>query len=208
MKSCGHCEKSFRPIQPHQAYCSQTCKARARERRKRVARRSRQVVERLAVVNASPPPVAIECRACSEPFFPTHGTHIFCDPKCRRMYSIYPEQKALHRCEMCGLESLVSRRRPRCVLGCLPEQARPAYLDARPVYFIQAGFHGPIKIGVAHDIEQRMASLQTAHWQKLRLLGTTPGGFALERDLHRKFAEQRLNGEWFDLSPADLPLAA
>lgn len=65
------------------------------------------------------------------------------------------------------------------------------------VYFIRAGARGPIKIGLAVDVGQRMRSLQTASPTLLELIGAIPGGLKLEKAIHRRLAEFRLHGEWF-----------
>lgn len=68
-------------------------------------------------------------------------------------------------------------------------------------YFIQAG-DGPVKIGSTHgDPNRRLKELQTGSSEPLRLLGTLDGA-EWERELHERFAEWRLHGEWFD---ADAP---
>lgn len=68
---------------------------------------------------------------------------------------------------------------------------------ASTVYFVQAGKEGPIKIGVARDVQQRIGSLQTANHEKLSLIATVDGGRDTEEKLHRHFAGHRLQGEWF-----------
>lgn len=70
------------------------------------------------------------------------------------------------------------------------------------VYFVQAGDAGPIKIGTTDDLRTRVAALQTAHYEELRLLGTIPGGPAIERVWHGRFGEERIRGEWFRPSVA------
>lgn len=68
------------------------------------------------------------------------------------------------------------------------------------VYFIQAGENGPIKIGYSNEPWGRLATLQTAHYEKLRLLGVTTGDVDSERALHKRFAPFRLEGEWFSFA--------
>src|SRR5688572_16958214 len=71
-----------------------------------------------------------------------------------------------------------------------------------PVYFIQVGDDGPVKIGQSADPIARLASLQTAHYEQLHLRG-----LALEQsedDLHQRFAGHALNGEWFSPHPVIL----
>ena len=65
------------------------------------------------------------------------------------------------------------------------------------VYFVQAGEGGPIKIGWSQDVAQRIAGLQTAQAEPLRLLGTLPGTRLDEARVHRVLDHHRLRGEWF-----------
>lgn len=70
------------------------------------------------------------------------------------------------------------------------------------VYFIQVGESGPIKIGYTRtDPTKRLSELQTGNPYKLRLLLVLEGGFDLEHALHEKFADLRLEGEWFRNDP-------
>lgn len=74
------------------------------------------------------------------------------------------------------------------------------------VYFIQGGKDGPVKIGVAEDIADRLAGLQTGHWCELSVIRTLEGGPLLERWLHRFYGSLRLRGEWFRYSPCMLTI--
>jgi hypothetical protein len=65
------------------------------------------------------------------------------------------------------------------------------------VYMIQVGEHGPVKIGWTDDVERRLSGLQTANHERLRVIRLFEGGPAEERMLHKQFASQRLEGEWF-----------
>jgi hypothetical protein len=69
------------------------------------------------------------------------------------------------------------------------------------VYFIEAVGAGRIKIGHARDPQARLRELQTGSAYTLRLMAMVPGGMALERALHRRFADLRLAGEWFHATP-------
>ena len=70
------------------------------------------------------------------------------------------------------------------------------------VYFIQAGGKGgPIKIGIAVDCTQRLASLQTANAEELRLLCITTGGRRIEEAYHARFKKHLVRGEWFKPHP-------
>lgn len=68
------------------------------------------------------------------------------------------------------------------------------------VYFIQAG-QGPIKIGVATNINKRLSMLQVGNHEPLSVLATVQGGINLETKLHWKFHKHRVRGEWFEPHP-------
>lgn len=75
------------------------------------------------------------------------------------------------------------------------------------VYFIQQGEDGPVKIGYTTSIQNRLASLQTGSPYELKLLGFYEGTIEQEKTLHQLFAEERINGEWFDPTPELLATA-
>lgn len=75
-----------------------------------------------------------------------------------------------------------------------------------PVYFIQAGERGPIKIGFSKDTDKRLAGLQAGHHECLRVLRTVEGGAGVEKWLHRRFAHGWLRGEWFIFDDAMLEI--
>jgi Meiotically up-regulated gene 113 len=75
------------------------------------------------------------------------------------------------------------------------------------VYFIYNQDSNAIKIGWARNVQTRLAELQTASPIKLKLLKTiqleTPTeAQSLEKQLHRHFAQLRIQGEWFQADPA------
>ncbi len=73
------------------------------------------------------------------------------------------------------------------------------------IYFIQDEASLAIKIGFTNgDPEERLKTLQTGCPGKLWLIHTTPGDQAFEKDLHDRFAQARVNGEWFRPVPAIL----
>lgn len=73
------------------------------------------------------------------------------------------------------------------------------------IYFIQAGgSDGPIKIGVSNAPHLRLAELQTGMPNELVLLATRHGNNRAEKELHQRFAADRIRGEWFRPSAAVL----
>lgn len=70
------------------------------------------------------------------------------------------------------------------------------------VYFIRAGNRGAIKIGVAVDVERRIAELQTGNAFKLNVIAklkcrNEQEAYEKERKFHKFFKSQRIRGEWF-----------
>ncbi len=66
------------------------------------------------------------------------------------------------------------------------------------VYFIQEKTTLSIKIGSSVKPTNRLKSLKTANPNGLDLIGIIPGDADVEREFHKRFAEHRLEGEWFD----------
>src|SRR5258705_9513139 len=60
----------------------------------------------------------------------------------------------------------------------------------------------PIKIGFAKSVPNRMRALLVGFPYEIKLLAVIRGDRALERELHARFAQWRLSGEWFDRTPA------
>lgn len=67
------------------------------------------------------------------------------------------------------------------------------------VYFIESAKTHRVKIGVARDPLARLASLQSANPETLRLVGVIPTDQprAVEKRLHWFFEAEFLRGEWF-----------
>ena len=68
------------------------------------------------------------------------------------------------------------------------------------IYFVQQDVTWAVKIGFTADmdtLEKRIRALQTASPYQLRLVHVWEGDALREHLLHRRFAAQRLMGEWF-----------
>jgi hypothetical protein len=63
------------------------------------------------------------------------------------------------------------------------------------IYFARAG--NKVKIGISKNPNQRLCGIKTGSSSKVRIYYVTPGDAQKERDLHKLFAEYRVNGEWF-----------
>ncbi len=71
------------------------------------------------------------------------------------------------------------------------------------IYFIQRGPDGPVKIGRAVDVQQRLRTLQTSSPEPLRLLLVIAGSSEREREVHTALVGSRMSGrcEWFHPTP-------
>lgn len=89
------------------------------------------------------------------------------------------------------------------------KNARSATLAeaARRHVYVIGSAGPPIKIGIASDVRRRLGELQTSYPYTLRVYYAAAAFGALarnvERECHRRLAEYRLNGEWFDYDPYD-----
>lgn len=70
------------------------------------------------------------------------------------------------------------------------------------VYFIRREDNvGPVKIGTTANPCKRLSGIQTGNPYKLKIIKTIKGGKNLERTLHNKFEQFRMEGEWFIPNP-------
>lgn len=70
------------------------------------------------------------------------------------------------------------------------------------VYFIKpVGANGPIKIGVSHHPKARLGQFCAWSPVPLELVLAIPGSMALERRIHRHFADAHSHREWFHATP-------
>jgi hypothetical protein len=90
----------------------------------------------------------------------------------------------------------VNLARVQSVYEAWSADRRPDYM----VYFV-GWSGGPVKIGVARDVRQRLCDLQAACPYKLEVWAAVAGSYGLERDYHMRFATYRLHGEWFERVP-------
>ncbi|WP_186001595.1 GIY-YIG nuclease family protein [Streptomyces sp. IB201691-2A2] len=71
------------------------------------------------------------------------------------------------------------------------------------VYLIGSPDSALVKIGWTDNPKRRLRNLQTGSPVPLHLLALFEfeGGSIVEAELHRRFADKRRHGEWFDLGP-------
>ena len=76
------------------------------------------------------------------------------------------------------------------------------------VYFIQVEGTDEVKIGEG-NVAERLATFQTAHGKKLKIIRTAEGGRSVERWLHRFYEREKIRGECYhfreDMMTLDIP---
>lgn len=65
------------------------------------------------------------------------------------------------------------------------------------IYFIQVESDGPIKVGFSTNPGNRLIQLQASHYERLHLIGLTPGSRFDEEKLHVKLERFALSREWY-----------
>jgi hypothetical protein len=76
------------------------------------------------------------------------------------------------------------------------------------VYFIRCTATKLVKIGFAKNVADRLANLQCGSAAELLLEMTIPArSVDDERAFHKRFAGNRVRGEWFNLTPGDVRAA-
>lgn len=88
---------------------------------------------------------------------------------------------------------------PEVALKTIRKELR--HIAKVPVYFAQAERTSEIKIGFSTNVDNRMYQLSNQRWTNVTLLGWIPGGPKVEREMHQKFAEFSIGGEWFSPAP-------
>jgi hypothetical protein len=68
------------------------------------------------------------------------------------------------------------------------------------VYFITCRQANAVKIGNSLDPHARLSEMQTGCPHELRLEGMVAGEYAVENDLHARFADAHIRREWFALT--------
>ena len=118
-----------------------------------------------------------------------------------------------HRFVMSRIRELVEMERETvlCRRGIDPyryrqqEQRKPLVpreqIGFRPllnsVYFAQDVASGDIKIGTSKNVRGRVSKLCIETRRSLVVLATVHGSYQTEREMHQRFANARIRGEWF-----------
>lgn len=71
----------------------------------------------------------------------------------------------------------------------------------RYIYFIENLFNSEIKLGVSSDIDTRLKQISSDIKSPVKLIKLINGDEQKEKELHKRFSNDRVHGEWF--KPSD-----
>jgi hypothetical protein len=69
------------------------------------------------------------------------------------------------------------------------------------IYFVESSEGLRIKIGTTIRLSQRIKQLRSQYGEGLKVVAVTEGSFVEEARLHARFADLRIEGEWFVAHP-------
>jgi hypothetical protein len=80
------------------------------------------------------------------------------------------------------------------------------YTAAKGAIYIVKSDSGLTKIGISNLIQDRINSLKAQNSDQLSLVCyfETPQSSSLESKIHKKYADARQHGEWFDLTQSEV----
>ncbi len=122
---------------------------------------------------------------------------------CEHAFECTEDRVSAAHCDVCGRllarSDVYGREAPHDVTRPIVDDG--AWYGPPPVVYFARASDGRIKIGTSRTPSKRRNSLASDSGMDVRILATTPGSYARERELHAQFAAHRLRGEWFAPAP-------
>ena len=128
------------------------------------------------------------CVICGQQFVSSRFAQVVCSPLCQ---DTFDNTKCLFDTELQALADMYRRREKNV------SRTDPDWDMESGVYFVSAGCDGPIKIGYAKNVSKRIQRMQVDCPYELVIMAVLKGGRGLEKEIHRRFATCRIQGEWF-----------
>jgi hypothetical protein len=116
-------------------------------------------------------------------------------------------------CKSCAKEYCKKRRSAIKAKGLVRSQKTTSFMAGAvtgTIYVIGPDIPStPYKIGITSgsDTRKRKSALQTAHWMELKEVWKSnvfDRADLIEKKLHKHFEKQRVRGEWFNITKADI----
>lgn len=78
-----------------------------------------------------------------------------------------------------------------------PSKRRRRVVEQATIYVMQLVL-GPIKVGITGDVKNRLQNLRNSQPYMVACIGTIPGSYDLEAEIHTALASDNIGGEWFE----------
>ena len=123
----------------------------------------------------------------------------YCSVECKQHY----KNKRYYAAHSDDIRARMKRNRRRARMSVAPNSPSAGY-----VYLVRCA--DLYKIGATKNAVQRIARFETAYPHDLKTIRVTlvADMKRVESELHKRFAQKRVKGEWFDLTASDLRVIA
>lgn len=205
---CPQCNNFFETEIETKLYCSIPCAKRARKKRQR---------EKLK---------EFRCSGCENLFTANTGSTVkkFC-PKCKPEYRKYkPKQELV--CPTC-LKTFILKYKGQeyCTRECRPKKEAPAgqcprcsksfrsrgnkqYCSKKcssgpqsTIYFFLGRETKKLKVGVTNYLDNRVSATRRGNFDEVDVLGTIPGDYNREQEIHAGLEPYRSHYEFYNYTP-------
>lgn len=152
------------------------------------------------------------CAKCGGEFQNPYPTAEYCSDKCRwraKKKRRASKNQNKYVCSHCDKEFWRSKDRGHVYKFCSKDCAAAAKAKGAPgtftrIYFILCLLTQRIKIGISDTVEYRFNQLRAANGDDIQLLGTVPGGFEQEQEIHRELEAYHVHHEFFDFTAPEV----
>lgn len=153
--------------------------------------------------------VCTQCRGGFETIYPTKK---YCSGQCERNSKRSRRRKKHDKqflCEQCGKEFWRSKDMGHAYKFCSKSCSAFARVSKAPgtytrLYFILCVLTQRVKIGISDGVDYRFTQLRAQNADELRMLGTIPGSFKLEQDIHKELSAHHVHHEFFDFTAPEV----
>ena len=207
---CPQCENSFETEIENKLYCSASCAKRARKKRQREKLKQFRCVacEKLFTANqgSTVKKYCPECKPkykwrkikpevrcinaeCQKVFIPSHNKQVYCSRQCRPK-KVVPERQ----CPRCFKLFQSRTNKQYCSKKCSsgPQST---------IYFFLGRETKKLKVGVTDFLDNRLSATRRGNFDEVEVLGTIPGDYNREQEIHAELEPYRSHYEFYNYTP-------
>ena len=205
---CPHCNNSFETEIKDKKYCSVACRKRAIKKRERERPKEFRCVgcSKLFISNQGttvkkycpeckpkykwrkPRPEKI-CPTCLNSFIPKYNLQEYCVRECRPKKEAQPRQ-----CPRCGETFYTRTTKQYCSKKCSsgPQST---------IYFFLGRETKKLKVGITGYLDNRLSATRRGNFDEVEVLGTIPGDYNREQEIHAELEPYRSHYEFYNYTP-------